>query len=101
MSTQTTSIIDVVADGLQRFCEMPPSAAQTLAKAIMCAAAESGHAGAEYYLPALSTLTRSPTWLADRNAEIRREFNGRNLKSLCRKHGLSRISIYTIVRRGA
>lgn len=96
MSTQTTSITDVVADGLKRFCEMPPSAAETLAKAIMCAAAESGHAGAEYYLPAMHTLTR-----ADRNAAIRREFNGQNLKAICRKYGLGRTSVYMIVRRGA
>ncbi len=99
MSSEITNIIDVVADGLTRFCAMPQSTAETLARAIMFAAAEAGHAGAEYYLPALHT-TLTPAARRDRNDAIRREFNGQNMQEIRRKYGLSRTSIYMIVRRG-
>jgi Mor family transcriptional regulator len=95
MSQQTTNFVDVISSGLQRFCQMQNSAADALAKAIACAAAESGYAGAEYYLPALHTLTR-----VDRNDAIRREFNGQNLRAICRKYCIHKATVYRIVKRG-
>lgn len=90
-----TTITDVIAAGLRGFCDMPPAAAEELARAICCSAARQGHAGAEYYLPALNTLTR-----AQRNEAIRREFNGRNLRALMKKYGVRKSTIYCVVRRG-
>lgn len=89
------TITDVIAAGLREFSDMSPFAAEQLARAICCSAAKQGHAGAEYYLPALHTLTR-----AMRNEAIRREFNGRNLRALMRKYGVHKSTIYRAVRRG-
>lgn len=86
---------DVISAGLQEFCQMPPHAAADLAKAIAIAAARLGHAGNEYYLPALHTLTR-----AERNAKIRSEFNGQNLIYICRKYGVGKTTVYRAVKRG-
>lgn len=36
---------------------------------------------------------------ADRDAAIRREFNGRNLAEVCQRHGVSRSRVYEIVSR--
>lgn len=89
------TITDVISAGLQGFCQMPPAAAADLARAICCSAAKQGHAGAEYYLPALHTLTR-----AQRNEAIRREFNGQNLREVMKKYGVHKSTIYRAVRRG-
>lgn len=90
-----TTFTDVISAGLQGFCQMPPAAASDLAHAIACSAAKMGHAGTEYYLPALHTLTR-----AERNDAIRREFNGQNLRHICKKYGVGKSTVYQVVRRG-
>lgn len=90
-----TTFTDVISAGLQGFCQMQPAAAADLARAIARAAAKLGHAGSEYYLPALHSMTRT-----ERNDAIRREFNGRNLADVCRKYGVHRATVYRIVRRG-
>ena len=46
------------------------------------------------YVP---TCNRKPRQLADRNAAIREEFNGRNRKELCAKYGISKPRLYQIV----
>lgn len=46
------------------------------------------------YVP---TCSRKPRQLADRNAAIRAEFNGRNRKELCAKYGISKPRLYQIV----
>ncbi|WP_119154156.1 Mor transcription activator family protein [Caldimonas tepidiphila] len=91
----TPSFVDVVADGLRHFAGLPPAVAEALAAQIARSAAELGHGGGDYYLPGASHLNR-----AERNARIRAEYVGANVKELCRKYGLSRASIYSIVRRG-
>lgn len=88
------TITDVIAAGLQGFCDMPPTAAEELARAICFSAAKQGHAGAEYYLH-VHGLPRSELGPA-----IRREFNGRNVKELCRKFGVHKTTVYRAVRRG-
>lgn len=89
------TITDVIAAGLRGFSEMSEIAAADLARAICCSAAKQGHAGTEYYLPALHTLTR-----AQRNEAIRREFNGQNLREVMKKYGVHKSTIYRAVRRG-
>jgi len=49
--------------------------------------------GRELYIPAADK--------AERNAAIRREFNGRNLKEVCRKYDISKPSLYRIVKETA
>jgi Mor family transcriptional regulator len=88
------TITDVISAGLQGFSGMPPAAADELARAICCSAAKQGHAGTEYYLH-IHGLPRSQIGPA-----IRREFNGRNIKDLCRKYGVHRTTVYRAVRRG-
>jgi len=89
------TITDVIAAGLREFNGMSQYAAEALARAICCSAAKQGHAGTEYYLPALHTLTR-----AQRNEAIRREFNGQNLREVMKKYGVHKSTIYRAVRRG-
>lgn len=89
------TIIDVIAAGLRGFSDMSESAAEELARAICCSAAKQGHAGEEYWLPVLETLTR-----AQRNEAIRREFNGQNLREVMKKYGVHKSTIYRAVRRG-
>jgi len=47
--------------------------------------------GEQIYIPTMTLHDRSV-----RNAQIRRDFNGRNARELGRLHGLSRSSIYRI-----
>ena len=90
-----TTITDLIAAGLRGFSQMSETAAEDLAHAICCSAAKQGHAGTEYYLPALHTLTRT-----QRNEAIRREFNGQNLREVMKKYGVHKSTIYRAVRRG-
>lgn len=46
------------------------------------------------YVP---TCRRQPSQIAERNAAIRAEFNGRNRKELCAKYGISKPRLYQIV----
>lgn len=91
-----TTIIDVIAAGARKAFGMSAVVAEYHARAIVLGASEDGHAGAEYYLPSLHTLTR-----AQRNEAIRHEFNGQNLKHICKKYGIGKSMVYEIVRRGS
>jgi Mor family transcriptional regulator len=86
------SFTEVVAAGLVEFAGLAPSQAETLASAIAGAAAKTGRAGSYYYLP--HALTRE-----DRDAAIRREFNGQNLHHICIKFGVHRTTVYRAVKR--
>lgn len=91
-----TSLVDVIADALQSpGFAMSETVAMELAHGIIRAAAERGHAGADYYLPNLGHMTR-----AERNAMIRAEFKGNNLREVCRKFGVSQRTVYRACRRG-
>lgn len=48
--------------------------------------------GAAWYLPKGDRMKNE-----DRNLSIREEFNGTNIEELARKHGLSSVTIYSIV----
>lgn len=90
------ALVDVISDALQSpDFAMPGETARMLAEQILRAAAARGHAGAEYYLPNLQHLTRS-----ERNAMIRAEFNGQNLRAVCRKYSVSERTVYRACRRG-
>lgn len=88
------SLIDVIAASLCRLAAMPEQTADSLARSIATTAAELGYGGTDYYLPGLTHLTRY-----ERDARIRAEWNGKNVSHLCRKHGISRTTLYRIVSR--
>ena len=91
-----TNLIDVIADALQSpSFSMSETVAMDLAQSIIRAAAERGHAGSDYYLPLLRNMDR-----AERNAMIRTEFKGNNLREVCRKFGVSKTTVYRACRRG-
>lgn len=96
MSTPTASLAEVIADALSApdVFKLPPVAAADLAQQIVRCAARRGHAGVDYYLPALHALTRE-----ERNDAIRREFNGANLQAVMRKYAVSRATVYRVCRR--
>ncbi len=88
------SFSEVVADALVALVQMSPEVADALAAQIVRTAAQRGHAGVEYYLPCSNALDR-----AQRNALIRTEFNGANLRTICRKYDVSKTTVYRICRR--
>lgn len=92
----TSTLAEVIADALAapNVFALPPGAADELARNILRVAADRGHAGIEYYLPACHNLTR-----AERNARIRVEFNGQNLAVLMRRYDVSRATVYRVCRR--
>ena len=97
MTTRTlTALSDIIADALQSPDEfgLPPAAARTLAEAIVCTAARRGHGGTDYYLPMAQHLSRR-----ERDAQIRSQFLGNNLRDICRKFGISKTTVYRIIRR--
>jgi len=49
--------------------------------------------GQRIYIP------KRPQDLAARDAAVRQEFNGTNLADVCKKYGLSKSTVYRIVRR--
>lgn len=95
-SSNYEPLVEVIACALEKFAAMSEPVAAALARQIAISAAELGHGGSHYYLPQLHTLTR-----AERDEQIRREFNGRNLSDVCRRYRVSRRTVYRIVRLGA
>lgn len=91
-----TTFADVIADALQApdVFGMPPGAAAELAAQIVRVAAARGHGGTEYHLHCLAHITRE-----ERYDRIKREFNGRNVREICRRYGVHRSTVYRIVRR--
>ena len=95
MTTSTTNIVDVIADALKSPAfAMAENVARDLAHAIIRTAAARGHAGTDYYLPLMQPQDRT-----ERNALIRAEFTGNNLREICRKYGVSQRTVYRACRR--
>lgn len=86
----TCNLADIITDALvSPAFGMSADIANLLAVQIIRAAAERGHAGSDYYLPYMHNLSR-----AERNALIRRDFTGSNLREVCRKYGVSKTTVY-------
>lgn len=86
----TCNLADIITDALvSPAFGMSADVANLLAVQIIRAAAERGHAGSDYYLPYMHNLSR-----AERNALIRRDFTGSNLREVCRKYGVSKTTVY-------
>ncbi|WP_083831932.1 Mor transcription activator family protein [Azoarcus olearius] len=99
MKQDQTDLLLVIAAAIQALDGVGADDARARARAILVKAGELGHAGADYYLPSFSHLTRD-----ERNARIKCEFNGRNMKEVCRKYGISKRTVYRVMRipsRGA
>lgn len=69
--------------------------ALTLVQRIIEWGGENNCVGREFYWPA----SYRRFTVAERNAAIRSEFNGRNLRDLCERYDVSHQTIYRIVRR--
>lgn len=86
----TCNLADVITDALASpDFGMSHETANALAVQIIRTAAARGHAGTDYYLPHLHNLSR-----AERNALIRRDFKGNNLRDVCRKYSVSKTTVY-------
>lgn len=94
MRSDTQTLTDVLEASLSKGLGVQHTVARELAEAIMRNAAALGLGGTEYYLPSCSPATR-----AERNCRIRAEFNGQNLRYVCRKYGVSRATVYRVVKR--
>lgn len=95
MTAACTTLADVLVHALEQDLAIEPAIATTLVDAMLSAAIRLGHGGTEYYLPG-----HPPTDRVTRNALIRAEFNGRNLRHICRKYAVSKTTVYRICRRG-
>ncbi len=69
--------------------------AQEIAEQVILCGSEMGLSGDEYYWPCrYSRCSRE-----ERDEAVRRDFNGRNLREVCAKHGLSHTTVYKIVKQ--
>ena len=90
----TCNLADVITDALASPAfGMTAEIANMLAVQIIRTAAERGHAGVRYHLPHQYSLPRE-----ERNALIRKEFKGNNLREICRKFGVSKDTVYRACR---
>lgn len=92
--TTPTPLAEVLTQAAHEAFQLPEGAARTLVEQMLQTAASLGHAGSEYYLPSLQHMTR-----AERNSRIRAEFNGQNLREICRRYGVSVRTVYYACRR--
>ena len=93
LERETLTLSDLLAQGLRMGAGMPDEQARELAANVIAWGAEHGHAGDRYYWPC-KFRELSP---ADRHAAIREEFNGRNLKDVCRRHGVTSSTVYRAI----
>lgn len=93
MTNSALSLLDVLSDVLTRKHDLDPLVAKLLAKSIISGAQALGYGGKEYYLP-----VRMPEDRDERNAMIRADFNGRNLRDVCRRYGVSKTTVYKACR---
>lgn len=90
----TCNLADVITDALKSPAfGMTAEIANLLAVQIIRTAAECGYAGEDYYLPYMHNLSRDA-----RNALIRKEFTGNNLRDVCRKFGVGKTTVYRACR---
>lgn len=88
------TVSSLLVSALRYGCDFSEDRATELASSIIEWSAAHGHAGVSHYWPVkFSTITAE-----ERNAEIRRRFNGKNLSDLCREYGISHETVYRAVR---
>jgi len=81
---------DLLLQGLQVGCGIDEDSARALASAVIEWGAEHGHAGDRYYWPC-RFREFTP---AERQAAIRKDFSGRNLKEVCARYGVCSRTVY-------
>lgn len=89
------SFSDILFDALHKGAGMGVDQARTVAAAVIQWGADQGHAGDRHYWPCRFRELTSE----ERDAAIRRDFNGRNLKEVCRRFGVSHMTVYRAVRQ--
>lgn len=85
---------ETLRDGLMEGCKLPPEEAERLAVRLIEWGAATGHGGNEHYWP----MRLRKMSISERNAAIRREFDGTNLKPVCQRYEVSHTTVYNIVR---
>ena len=88
------SLPEVLTQALRATGGMDEAAADELVRRIVRWGADNGFARSEYYWPAATPEDRR-----SRDAAIRAEFNGRNLREVCRRHGVSPATVYRAARQ--
>tara|TARA_R110001592_G_scaffold337300_1_gene623633 strand:- start:250962 stop:251243 length:282 start_codon:yes stop_codon:yes gene_type:complete len=87
------SLFDSLSEAIQKGAHLPPDEAQRIAIQAIEWGADAGLGGVEHYWP--MKVRAMP--LKIRNAAIRQEFNGNNLKSICAKYQVSRTTVYEVI----
>lgn len=86
---------EILQAALQHGAGLDPAQAEELTATIIDYGAAQGHGGTEHYWPKkYRALTKE-----ERDEAIRDEFNGRNLKEICQKFGVSSYVVYQAVKR--
>lgn len=82
------------ASGRELLIDQSDAAISELTKKIVEWGEANGVSGMEHYWPArYADLTKE-----ERDAAIRKEFNGQNLAMVCKKYGVSHMTVYRAVR---
>jgi len=86
---------ELLCQALQHGAGLDADEAKAITAEIIAWGASNGHAGVEHYWPCkVRDMDK-----AERDAAIRREFNGKNVKDLCIKYGVSHTTVYMAVRK--
>lgn len=90
------SLSEIITTALEKGAGMAPDDAREAAAAVINWGANNGISGDRYYWPCqFREITPE-----ERDAAIRREFNGRNLQDICARYGVSHMTVYRAVRPG-
>lgn len=90
------NLSDLIVGGLREGAGLDREEARELAAAIINWGAEQGYSGDRYYWPVKMRQHSAEK----RNESIRREFDGRNLREVCQRHGVSHSTVYRALQLG-
>lgn len=84
---------EILVTGLQEGCGLSERKAREQAKKLIEWGAQNGQSGTEHYWPCqFQAMNRT-----ERDAAIRKEYNGRNLKFICEKYRVTHMTVYRAI----
>lgn len=95
MVIASMSLPNLICQALQDAAGLDQGTAQEVAAQVIQWGTDNGYSGTEHYWPCKFRALPA----IDRDAAIKREFNGRNLKEVCKKFDVSHTTVYQAVRR--
>lgn len=84
----------LIFEGLKEASGLTEQDAENATKKLIAWAKKNGHAGAEHYLP----CKFSPLSPEEKKEKIKKEFNGQNLKAICRRYDVAPATVYRAIK---